>query len=280
MADPYVRQARGVFYGTVGATDLKAGDPVYFDGTDWERADADDNTKYAEAFATAPYSSGDAKAAFCRSCIIVDTDAPYTQGSTYYLTAPGGTPAAAALTATRPTGANNLVQVLGFGLSTSELDVAIQPVRELQINLQLANPDESAAGQQNGDWTGYVLAAANEAVGSNFMVPQNCVGHVISYLWWTNDADSPALDASDTYTIDVSAGVDDETTTATTDGIAAAALTIADNDLGRADVSGAFDATGIIEPGNVVGVDIDKAAEGAGDDDPLMLCLAVVLLVV
>ena len=41
-----------------------------------------------------------------------------------------------------------------------------------------------------------------------------------------------------------------------------------------------FDGTGIIEAGNVVGIDIDKAAEGAGNDDPLMLCLSVVLLVV
>jgi len=48
MADPYVRQARGVFTGTIGSTATPAGSPVYFDGTDWELADADDNTKYAE----------------------------------------------------------------------------------------------------------------------------------------------------------------------------------------------------------------------------------------
>jgi len=55
-------------------------------------------------------------------------------------------------------------------------------------------------------------------------------------------------------------------------------MTVADNDLNRADVSAAFDATGIIEPGNVVTIDIDKAAEGASGDDPLMLCCTVVLL--
>jgi hypothetical protein len=88
------------------------------------------------------------------------------------------------------------------------------------------------------------------------------------------------LDTSDTYTIDVSSGVDDETTTTTTDGISAASLAVASADLKRADVSAAFDATGIIKPGNVVAVDVDKAAEGSGGDDPLMLCCSVVLLVV
>lgn len=84
----------------------------------------------------------------------------------------------------------------------------------------------------------------------------------------------------DTYTIDVSGGIDDETTTTTTDGITAAALTVADNDLNRADVSAAFDGTGLLAPGNIIGVDVDKAAEGTAGDDPLMLACVVVLLVV
>jgi len=54
-SDAYVRQARGVFTGTVGSTDVTAGSPVYFDGTDWELADADDNTKYAEAIAVSNF---------------------------------------------------------------------------------------------------------------------------------------------------------------------------------------------------------------------------------
>lgn len=270
MADPYVRQARGVFTGTVGSTDITAGSPVYYDGTDWELADADDNTKFAEAIAINNFSAADV-GAFCRSCIVVDTDSPYTQGDQYFLSTTAGS-----ITATRPTGANNLVQVLGFALSGSELYVDIEPVRELVVNLPLIG-GTSGAWDADNDFGGWGLQAVNDNAHSNFMVPQNCVGIEIAYLWWCGTG--VALDASDTYTIDVSAGVDDETTSATADGITAAALTCAANDLTVTDVSAAFDATGIIEAGNVVGVDVDKAAEGAGGDDPIMLCCSVVLLV-
>jgi hypothetical protein len=273
MADPYVRQARNVFTGTVGSTDMTAGDPVYFDGTDWELADADDNTKYAEAIAVNSCDSGEV-GSFCTSGIIVDIDAPYTQGAAQFLSTTAGD-----ITETRPTGANNLSQVLGFGLSTSEIRVEVQIPKETTINLVLI-PDAAAAPKQNLDYTGVALEAANEAAGATFMVPQNCIsasGVVAADLWWCSLAGGPALDSSDTYTIDVSAGIDDETVTATSDGITAAALTVASDDLASADVSAAFNTAGIIEPGNVVGVDIDKAAEGSAGDDPIMLCLAVVI---
>jgi len=272
--DPYVRQSRGVFTGTVGSTDITAGDPVYFDGTDWELADADDNTKFAEAIAVNNFSAAEV-GAFCRSCIIVDTDAPYTQGDQYFLSTTAGD-----ITATRPTGANNLKQVLGFGLSTTELYVDIPPVRELLVNVAMQAGGATAAVAMHEDWGGVTLLAANDMACGSVMCPENCIGLEIAYLWWSNATGSPALDASDTYTIDVSAAVSDETNVATTDGITAAALTCADNDIMRADVSAAFDGTGIIEAGNVLGIDVDKAAEGAGGDDPLILCCCLVFKVV
>lgn len=267
-SDPFVRQARGVFTGTVGSTDINAGDLVYFDGTDWELADADDETKFAEAVCVNNVVSAEV-GAFCRSCIIVDIDAPFTQGDQHYLSATAGDN-----TATRPTGANNLVQTVGFALSTSELYMDIRPEYELYVNLSPMT-DGTAVFSQRNDYTGVLLGAAAEAAGYSFMVPQNCVGVEIAFLWWSGVG--TVLDASDTYTIDVSAGIDDETNTATTDGITAAALTVAADDLNRADVTAAFDAAGIIQPGNVVSVDVDKAAEGTGGDDALMLCCVVVL---
>jgi len=274
MADPYVRQARGVFTGTIGSTDVTAGDAVYFDGTDWELADADDNTKYAEAFAVNSSSAGEV-GTFAQSGIIVDTDAPYTYSNTHYLHTTAGS-----LTATRPTGANNLIQVLGYALSTSELKVEARIPHEITVSMQFPYTTHAAPQDRDNDYMGLGLDDDNAEVGCGFMVPQNCVSTtaVISYLWWCGTG--TLLDTSDTYTIDVSGGVDDETTSLTTDGISAASLAVAANDLANADVSAAFNASGIIEAGNYVGIAVKKAAEGTGGDDPIMLGVEVVLLVV
>lgn len=273
MADPFVRQARGVFSATVGVA-VTAGDPVFFDGTNWLGADADDETKFAEAFAVNTLIANDV-GNLCTSCIIVDTDAPFTQGGQQYLSETAGT-----ITATRPTGANNLVQVLGFALSTTELKVEAKIPYEVHISLTPMT-DGTSVLDQNLDYTGINLAATSEAAGYTCMVPQNAISLEIAYLWWTNDSASPVLDACDTYTIDVSGGVSDETNQNAPDGIAAAGLTQgSDNDLVRADVSAAFNATGLIQPGNLLGIDVDKANEGAGNDDPLMLACHLVFLCV
>ena len=271
MADPMVTQAQDKFVATIGSTDVTAGDMMYFDGTDWELADATDNTKFAEGVAVNSYKSGDV-GVLCRRGIIQDIDAPYTQGNQMYLSTTAGD-----ITATRPTGAENLMQVAGFCVDTERVAFDIKPPYEVTVNCSPMT-DGTAAYSQYGDFTGVLLAAANEAAGYTFMVPQNTVGNVIQYLWWNGVG--TALDTSDTYTIDVSSGVNDETTTTTTDGITAAALAVAASDIRRVDVSSAFDAAGVIKPGNIVAVDVDKAAEGSGGDDPLMLACSVVLLVV
>ncbi len=273
--DPYVRQARGVFSATMGVA-VTAGDPVFFDNTNWVLADSTDETKFAEAFAVNTLISGDV-GNLCTSCIVVDTDAPYTQGGQIYLSTTATT--ITANTETRPTGANNLVQVLGFALSTSELKMEAKAPYEVHVSM---SPMADAAGAplQNLDYTGVALEATSEAAGYGCMVPQNAISLEIAYLWWTSLAGGATLDASDTYTIDVSAGVDDETVTATSDGIAAASLAVTADDLNRADVSAAFNTAGIIQPGNVLGIDVDKAAEGSACDDPVMLTCHLVFLVV
>lgn len=270
MADPFVRRARGVFQAAIGEA-VTAGDLMYFNGTNWRLADADDNTKFAEAIVVASYASG-VQGNLCTECLIEDTDAPFTQGETLYLSATAG-----ALTATRPTGAEALMQVIGFVLSTSTVHARIKIPEEITINLSPMT-DGTAVFSQRNDYTGVLLGATSEAAGYTFMVPQNVVGNVIQYLWWSGVG--TALDTSDTYTIDVSGAVDDETNTTTVDGISAAALTVAADDLNRANVSAAFDGSGILKPGNIVGVDVDKAAEGSSGDDPLVLACAVVLLAV
>tara|TARA_Y100000310_G_scaffold254715_1_gene261871 strand:+ start:4214 stop:4831 length:618 start_codon:yes stop_codon:yes gene_type:complete len=205
----------------------------------------------------------------------VDTDAPYTQGQSLYLSATAG-----AITATRPTGAENLIQVLGFALSTSEVHFEVQIPKEITINVTFPYTTHVAPQDRDNDFMGLGLDDTDAEVGGSFMVPQNCVSTqaVMATFWWCGTG--TALDTSDTYTIDVSGGVDDETTSATTDGITAASLAVAANDLANADVSAAFDGTGLIAPGNVIGVAIKKAAEGSTGDDPICLNVQVMVLVV
>jgi hypothetical protein len=246
---------------------------LYFDGTDWELADATDNTKFAEAMAVNTYDSGDT-GVLCRGGIIRDTDAPYTQGAAMFLSAS----TAGDITATRinvTTTAEALNQTVGFVIDTGRVAIDIKPLHEETINLQFPYTESAAPQDFDGDFHGVGLDDTDASVGAAFMVPQNCVAIQQAYLWWCGTG--VALDASDNYTIDVSGGVDDETTTATTDGITAAALTVAANDIAVADISAAFDGTGLVAPGNVIGVDVKKAAEGAGGDDPIMLCLSVVI---
>ena len=78
MADPHVFKAENVFSATIGSTDVTAGDMMYFDGTDWELADASAHTTFCEAMAVNTYDSGDV-GVLCTGGMLVDTDAPYTQ---------------------------------------------------------------------------------------------------------------------------------------------------------------------------------------------------------
>ena len=259
MADPYVRQARGVVRGTAGSTALTAGTPVYFDGTDWEKADATDNTKYAEGIAINSVAAGE-DLGIARSCVIVDTDAPYTQGDQYFLSATAG-----AITATRPTGANNLKQVLGFGVSTSELYVDIPPVKERTYYVIPAGGTDVGVIFQldSGNYIGHTTNAQNEVVGGTFQVPENSVGLEIAYHWLAAEATG----GTPTFDLFVSGAIDGEQWDATTQD-----STIADSadegaaadEIQRTTVTTGFDAAGVWEAGNLLG--IRKLKKDSGTD--------------
>lgn len=278
MADPHVRQATGVFTGTVGSTSLVAGDPVYYDGADWERADADTYETYAEAIVVNSFASG-VVGAFCRSCIIVDTDSPYTQGDQYFLTPPAGTASSGGITKTRPTGANNLVQVLGFALSGSELYVDIQPIKEHQVWLVAsATTSTNYGGVQldSGNHGAYSVAADDEDIFFTFEVPQNCVELEIAHIW-TGAEDAGGNSVMD---IAVSAAVNHEA-----HGVTSADTSFNDVTVGatpdylyKTAVTTCFDSAGIWEPGNLLGLKI--IADGSGTDTWMAFGINMVLKVV
>ena len=283
MAEISILEAGPVFDVPAGEA-VKRGDLLYYSQTnsDYRKADNDAAAEsgifpFAEFVALSSAAADGDDVLVSKSAVLYDTaDNSFatTVGATLYLGDTAGT-----TTSTRPTGANDVKQVVGHAygrVGGTGAQVAVINLGRCDHTINLSPmTDGTAVYSQRNDYTGVLLAAASEAAGYTFMVPENATGRlVIAYLWWSGVG--TALDTNDPYTIDVSAGIDDETNTATTDGITAAALTVAADDLNRATVTAAFD-TGIIEPGNVVGVDVDKADEGAGGDDPLMLCCVVVL---
>ncbi|KKN01701.1 hypothetical protein LCGC14_1125060 [marine sediment metagenome] len=254
---------------------MSAGDPVYFDGTDWELADASDNTKFAEAIATNNYSSGEV-GTLCISCIVVDIDAPYTQGDNYFLSETAG----AVPTATRPTTTASLRQVIGFGLSTSRLRMDIVPPREehMWVNTQSSLvAAEVVTVLDSGNFGGILSNNDGEVVYLTFACPQNCVGLEFARSYSAVEVRTNPTD----YTVTVSGAADGEQHDATTQDATLtdmAASGAAEDEIEGAIMTTGFDATGIIEPDNLVGVKM--VHDGGETDATLSFGIMLVFLVV
>ncbi len=260
MANPYVRQASGIFTGTVGSTEIGVGNAVYFDGTDWELADADAHLKYAEGIAVSTFSVGET-GVFCRRCILNDIDSSaYTQGDQYFLSTVAG-----ALTATRPTGAANLVQVIGEGISTHELYVDIPPVTEHHVwltNTATTSGETAGVVLDGGSFASYSMNADDEDIFFTLEIPSNCVGLEIAHLWHA------AEDVGNTpqFALTVGAGSNGEDHTATTADTTVTGTTMGAtaDDIYKTAITTSFDATGIWQCGNLLGI---KMTEASGSTD-------------
>ena len=287
MAEIQILEASPIFSVPAGEA-IDRGELVYYSQTnsDYRLADANGTAEtgiqtFAEFVALSSAAADGDTLLVAKSAVLRDSDAnsfSSTVASALFLSATAGK-----MTGTRPTGANNIKQVVGHaygevGGTGAQIAVIDLVLRDETIQMSPMT-DGTAVYSQDGDFTGVLLGAVNEAAGYTFMVPENATGRVRAvYLWWSGVG--TALDTSDTYTVDVAAGVDDETNSAADDGIAAAALTVAANDLNRVDIIAAFSVDAvydIIEPGNIVGIDVDKAAEGTTGDDALILGCQVVL---
>lgn len=254
----FVRDPQNNFVVVIGSTSVTAGDMLFSSSGLWELADADDNTKFAEAIAIGDYASGEIST-LCTSCIIVDTTAPYTQGDQYFLSTTAG-----AVTATRPTGANALVQVVGFGLSGTELKADVPIVREQSFFIPASwGAATSADTLQNTYMVAKSVAADSDSVGGALAIPHNVVGLEAAFFW---------MNVEDTlmsggYTFGTFAGVDDQAHSAHSDTISEVAISPTTAfDYVRDTVTAGFDAAGLIDAGNVVTWGAIKQSETGGDD--------------
>ena len=272
MADPYVRHAQDVFSATIGSTAVTAGDIVYFDGTDWELADASAHTTFGEAIAVNTYASGDV-GVLCTGGVLVDTDAPYTQGAAMYLSETAG-----AITATIPTTNAALKQVVGFAISTSTVRVNVRiPSYQNQFFPVSAydTSGEPGLGVVTDGWPGPGLDGASETAYIVGRFPDNFVELEMARIVTSNTASS-AVD----YDFTVAAGYDNASNAQAT-GTAITASTSeptpADNLLVTFDVSAALD-SGLPGPGRNFSILIDPDGVGGGEQQILGMnlgCLVV-----
>jgi hypothetical protein len=272
MADAYVRHAQNVFSATIGSTAVTAGDMVYFDGTDWELADASAHTTFSEAMAVNTYASGDV-GVLCTGGVVVDIDAPYTQGTAMYLSETAG-----AITATIPTTNAALKQAVGFALSTSTVRVDIRIPSYQNQFLPVSAYDtsgEPGLGVVTDGWPGPGLDAAAETAYIVGRFPDNFVELEMARIITSNTASS-AVD----YDFSVAAGYDNasnaqDTGTAIT--ASTSETTPADNLLVTFDVSAALD-SGLQGPGRNFSILIDPDGVGSGEQQILGMnlgCLVV-----
>ena len=272
MADPHVKNAQNVFVATIGSTDVTAGDMMYFDGTDWELADASAHTTFCEAMAVNTYDSGDV-GVLCTGGILVDIDAPYTQGTALYLSETAG-----GITATIPTTNAAIKQVVGFTLSTSEVRVGIRIPSYQNQFFPVSAYDTSAEpglGVVTDGWPGPGLDAAAETAYVVGRFPDNFVELEMARIVTNNSAGS-AVD----YDFSVAAGYDNASNAQDT-GTAITAntseTTPADNLLVTFDVSAALD-SGLQGPGRNFSILIDPDGVGGGEQQILGMnlgCLVV-----
>ncbi|MDA1298240.1 MAG: hypothetical protein O3B04_09645 [Chloroflexi bacterium] len=252
-----------------------------WDGTNLVLADADAIATYAQFIAlragkgaTADPNHGSNRIAVARRVRLYDDAAGFTANTPIYLSGTAG-----GYTQTRPTGAADVRQVVGWAFTTSYAEINIKAPTEIDVVGKEALLVASAARLilDTGPAGGIVLAAASDSVSYSVRIPENAVGIAAANLLWSANI---TLDASDTYTVTVSSGIEDGAHDVVTDSIAAAALTVTADEIARADISAGLNAASLVKPGGIIFIKILKAAEGTGGDDPVVFPPVVTFTVV
>jgi hypothetical protein len=236
--EPVIKYAERIAELTLNGTVIK-GQPVAYNGTGWVAADASDaaTNLYAQYIAMAGGLSG-AVIQGCKSCVLLDEDAPFTANALYYVSATAG-----GITSTRPTTDGDVIQVIGQAVSTSELKIDIKPVEEFEIFLSPDTYDgtgEPGLGVVDTGWPGPGVDGA-EAFYFKGRLPSGLVGALTAAKVVLCSTNASAAD------IDVSVvGGYDGASNARDTGAAITAgdwsETDADNILLTMDISSCFDA--------------------------------------
>ncbi len=248
------------------STILTPGDIAYWDGSGLIKADADAVASAAE-WIVVNRGDGDSKenskAIVAKRCTLYDTAAGFTVGP-YYNSVTAGE-----YTTTRPTGALDVRQQIGYAHTTSYLSIDIKERREVEVigSVVLLAASAALLVYDGGPAAGHVLAAVSDAVTYAFPIPANAVAIKAGVILYGADV---TLDATDTMSASIASAALGEDNSVVTDTISATALTLTTNLIGEFNLITGLNAAGICKPGGMLWIKCNKAAEGAGGDDPTL----------
>lgn len=254
MAQLNVREAEGPVYRLTSTSTITRGDLLYITSGTWALADADAHTTPAQFVAlNGNGGSSTARVMAVRACKFYDEDAPFTADSLIYLhTTAGG------WSHTRPTGAADIRQVVGVGITTKEAEIRIRAPQEFHVPWEVKGATSAFAQLDSGDYGGPTLDAQNEVALLQQTVPENATAVVISKLRVAAEASvgTPTAD------ITVSGNVADDTQW---DGVTADATLVNQATEGSAadaiteiNVTTGLDATNVMRPGSILGMRVLK----------------------
>lgn len=250
------------------------GDLIGWDATNlrYTKADTDTPTNYAQWVCVVDsVSSGFYHVAgVSKEAVIYDADAPFTAAAKQYLSSTAG-----ATTETRPvaTTTSRLVQVVGHAIDTFKvyykLPFGLREQADYQPFTQwLSTVAFGGTILDSGNFASEALNATSDAAYMQVSVPDKAVSLAAAYLFFAEDAEASTITLALTVGSAISGTNHDVVTADSTITAFDIAAAIAPDDIGKTDVSTAFDATNIVRPGALLGV---KAVVALGGTDITML---------
>lgn len=292
MAQTNVRalDSKNVFGGPLDSgVVVAAGDLVYYDNvTDNEFKLADAGSVLSAAtYIAAHGQTGDgtntARLHGVKRAEIYDEDAPFTAGSAIYLDTDTSsnliTDAARNLTHTAPTGQGDLVQLVGYAITTKRAIIDLTLPREVEVAGQVSLLVGTSANLaiDSGPQAGVVLAAPDDYITWTLAIPENAVAIVRGRAQYSCNT---ALDATDTLSWAIGSTDVGLANDVVTDSIATAGAVVAVDTFAEIDLSGGLDAASIVKPGGTLSIEVRKVAEGTNGDDHIFMPPVVTFKVV
>ena len=240
-------------------------DIVYWDGTNWAKADADTPaTKYAWGICTRGGKGGDINSGVlgvARRATLFDDALGLTANAAVYLSA-----AAGAYTQTRPTTVGHLRQVIGWAFDTKRAHMDFAIPREQTHPWAVKGATSAYALLDSGNHGGPTLDATGETCLLQQTVPENATA-VVKAVWYLA---AEAVVAATTADITVGSALGNATQHDAITADATMANQVFDvtadtaDEINAVDAATALDAASIIQPGAVLGAKF--TSDQAGTD--------------